>query len=782
MSDSINANTKCNAHSTEANAQSSPSVDWSHLGPAPKTVAEAARVYDRLGWSCVPVEPRGKKPRGGVGWDKQQIGGLFGNLDEHFPENTRDNIGVRTGFRFAGSEGRLGDVDLDHRNAVAIASIWLPTTLTFGRGGAVTHRLYEVTGDPQTRKWKKIKKPEKGEKDTILEIRAASKAGVGSLQTVFPPSVHASGQQIAWTNWGARPAVIEDEDLRRRCAHIACAVNLADEWQEGARNDLSMPLARFLIDCGLSDDEGEKIIRALCLLTNSQDRSGVVRHTRAKMAAGDETTGETTLRGLIGDVLVDGLKKLLGGKKTNGAAPRDDFIRHPKTKGIVARSGHNVRVALEKMGIAVSHDEFADLTIIEGLDGFGPALDDAALHRVMLEIERRFYFLPQKDTAHMVLEDEASNRRFHPVRQYFDRAERSRDPSRRLLDDWLVRYCGAPDTPFVRAVGRIVLIAVVRRARHPGAKFDEILILESPTQGLQKSTLIEALAVRPEWYSDGLRLNAESRTIMEQTKGKLIIELPDLTGHDAKKINEAKAFASRKVDRARHVWHRFAEDQPRSCVFIATTNEKEYLFDPTGNRRFWPVEVARCDVDALTRDLDQLYGEAAAAETAGESIRLSPELYDEAAREQEGRVARDPWEDILREHLTERNTGMLPCGYVRSGDLWNLLGGAPVNTTGSHGARLGRAIGKLGFKRRQKRFGGDAEGVYRRGGPEHADYQIPLIYDDTVRRWMVSVSEIVIRQQRWRTFQEFVEQQIELEGEDAIDIEDEDRPKDKGRP
>ena len=42
------------------------------------------------------------------------------------------------------------------------------------------------------------------------------------------------------------------------------------------------------------------------------------------------------------------------------------------------------------------------------------------------------------------------------------------------VDDWLVGYCGAQDTPFIRAVGRKVLIAAVRRVKEPGCKFDYV--------------------------------------------------------------------------------------------------------------------------------------------------------------------------------------------------------------------------------------------------------------------------------------------------------------------
>lgn len=51
------------------------------------------------------------------------------------------------------------------------------------------------------------------------------------------------------------------------------------------------------------------------------------------------------------------------------------------------------------------------------------------------------------------------------------------------IDRWLIDYAGAEDTPYVRAVGRLMLLAAVRRVRHPGTKFDEMVVLELANSG-----------------------------------------------------------------------------------------------------------------------------------------------------------------------------------------------------------------------------------------------------------------------------------------------------------
>src|SRR5205807_784263 len=102
-----------------------------------------------------------------------------------------------------------------------------------------------------------------------------------------------------------------------------------------------------------------------------------------------------------------------------------------------------------------------------------------------------------KDYIFDAILDLAQLHRFHPVldflaAQVWDKVER--------LDQWLISYLGANDTPYVRAIGAITLIAAVRRIRRPGCKFDEMPVLIGP-QGIGKSTAVKLLAVRDEWYS-----------------------------------------------------------------------------------------------------------------------------------------------------------------------------------------------------------------------------------------------------------------------------------------
>ena len=95
------------------------------------------------------------------------------------------------------------------------------------------------------------------------------------------------------------------------------------------------------------------------------------------------------------------------------------------------------------------------------------------------------------------MNDIAASSRYHPVRDSLDGLKWHGSPR---IDTWLQDYAGAADTPFIRAVGRIFLVAGVRRIRKPGAKFDTLPVFEF-RQGMDKSVALRTLAIRDEWFT-----------------------------------------------------------------------------------------------------------------------------------------------------------------------------------------------------------------------------------------------------------------------------------------
>src|SRR5262249_41446927 len=147
---------------------------------------------------------------------------------------------------------------------------------------------------------------------------------------------------------------------------------------------------------------------------------------------------------------------------------------------------------------------------------------------------------------------------FDPVLDYLDGLTWDGIPR---IDTWLPIYLSADDTPLNREIGRISLMAAVRRVRQPGCKFDHIPVFEGP-EGTMKSTAIQVLA-GPENFSDQTILTASDKEQQELVCGRWLYEIADLAGMKRAEVEKIKAFVTRTHDRTRRAYGRNVVDAPR---------------------------------------------------------------------------------------------------------------------------------------------------------------------------------------------------------------------------
>lgn len=346
----------------------------------------------------------------------------------------------------------------------------------------------------------------------------------------------------------------------------------------------------------------------------------------------------------------------------------------------------NTRIAIEALGIECSYDAFHDRQIVGGhaIAQQAGELSDGAVLMLRAVIRDQFGFDPGTNHAFDAARQLCMGNTFDPVLTYLDGL---RWDGVKRLDRWLQTYMGAEDTELNRWFGRLIMIAAVRRVREPGTKFDQIVVFESP-EGYNKSTAIRLLAGAAN-FSDQTILGKSDKEQMELLQGCWLYEIAELSGISKADIEAVKAFASRSVDRARPAYGRCVVERPRRCVLFATTNDREYLKSPTGNRRMWPVAVTRIDIDALARDRDQLWAEAAALEAAGASIGLPEHLWAEAAAVQESRRESHPWEDVLAEVKGEVKGGSM---FVTSAALFAKLDISVDRQNGAQGKLVGQIM------------------------------------------------------------------------------------------
>lgn len=263
----------------------------------------------------------------------------------------------------------------------------------------------------------------------------------------------------------------------------------------------------------------------------------------------------------------------------------------------------------------------------------------------------------------------ADGHHFHPIRDWLQGLRWDGKPR---LERWLIHALsidievlknpgpdsGIPRTRlrFLQLMGKYFLMGLVARVMQPGCKFDYSPVFEGRT-GMGKSTLVEVL-VGKDHFSDTHFDIGNGKDGLEQLQGLWAYELSEMTAFKRADSEQIKQFFSSTVDRYRGAYGRFVQKHPRQCVIFCTTNKRQYLYDLTGNRRFWPVWVEQpVKIEWLRKWRDQLFAEAFAAFTAGE--RFYPEPDEEKTYfypEQELRLVETTVQAKLYELLTREGS------------------------------------------------------------------------------------------------------------------------------
>lgn len=279
--------------------------------------------------------------------------------------------------------------------------------------------------------------------------------------------------------------------------------------------------------------------------------------------------------------------------------------------------------------------------------------DDASYHRYMEKV----YNYSGRDKLDEALIEAAHGRSVNEIKDYLTSLKW--DGVKRI-DTLLHDYLGAYADAYTAAVMRTSLVAAVSRALSGpgGVKFDNMIILTGP-QGCGKSTFLKNLGKEYEgtsWFSDSLT-TFEGKDASEHLQGVWIVEVAELTAFsNTRSMGIIKQFLSKQRDRYRAAYARHTEDYPRRCVFFATTNDREYLTDATGNRRFWPVDLLKTKPkysvwDDMPKVIDQVWAEAMYLQQNGAPIYLSKEIEALAVKAQEEHVEVSGEEGQIEEML-----------------------------------------------------------------------------------------------------------------------------------
>jgi hypothetical protein len=563
----------------------------------------------------------------------------------------------------------------------------------------------------------------------ILEI-------LGDGQQLACAGTHPKGDRYEWTNGNVGDVhEITKDNLEKFCSFIevtygnACTNKPRVRGESFKAND---PLADWLIATNrFRDREVDGTLYVPCpwesehsdkgndtstcyfpIGTNGHERGGFkCLHAHCQGKTTNDFIDWCKSQGYV-EVNADAFPDL--SESASGEVPypnRFDEFRDKKT-GEIKPCLQALEIALadpDFCGYEFGFDTFAAGEMSRTPGGAWTPYQDALATELRLELERRGFKTPKKQDVIDMIKALAARNTFDSMADYLAANIPPWDGTNRV-STFFHDYCGAEESEWTISVALYLFTALWARASLPnGCKADIAPVLIG-RQGTGKSSLTRILALNEDWCSD-VDFTEKDADIARELRQKIIMEIPELGGMSKREQNGVKAFMTRKKDSWVPKFVEAARIATRRCVFIVTTNDKEFLTDNTGNRRWAPVEVGRIDRDAVERDLLQLWAEAR------EIYKDHGVMYEGVEMLQEDENSKymsvDPWMETIsqwvalypNELLTTKNIVEqalhLNYSYLKRRDAIAIAG----------------IMRSLGYERVRTRIAGERDYEWRRNNP-----------------------------------------------------------------
>jgi putative DNA primase/helicase len=191
------------------------------------------------------------------------------HLDEAISAN--GNLGL-----ILGSTSGILDVDLDCREAKLLADLILPVPhAVFDRGSDDSgHHLYRASSFGPRKAFNA-----EGSKSTLVELRG------DRAQTMVPPSSHPNGSKLVFTTCNPNAEEVTYEGLLQSVNLLAACTEVAQNWTDGMRHDLSLAFSGLCLKTGIEPKLLMKIFQRICDINGDlevDDRISAIRTSYAQ--------------------------------------------------------------------------------------------------------------------------------------------------------------------------------------------------------------------------------------------------------------------------------------------------------------------------------------------------------------------------------------------------------------------------------------------------------------------------------------------------------------------
>lgn len=302
----------------------------------------------------------------------------------------------------------------------------------------------------------------------------------------------------------------------------------------------------------------------------------------------------------------------------------------------------------------------------------------------------------------------AYEKSINPVVKYLKSLHYSNDNHIQSLANSL---CVDPDSENIRnIVFRMFMISACAAADHASstsnkeakAKFEYMMILVGK-QGIEKTKFFKNMLPKPLqiYFKDGQFLDPSDKDSVLKCMMYWVNEIGEVDNSFCKSDNaRIKAFLSESEDILRPPFGRVVERFHRRTIFVGSTNERNFLKDYTGNRRYWPLDIISIKMPD-EHVVNSAWGEAWQAYVNGEQWWPDSELEDllnEHRLAFNASITDDSIDETIQS-LIESKKGIFGKDILRGIDIQNYL---KISANSRHGS--GKVPSILTINKTMKQF------------------------------------------------------------------------------
>lgn len=212
------------------------------------------------------------------------------------------------------------------------------------------------------------------------------------------------------------------------------------------------------------------------------------------------------------------------------------------------------------------------------------------------------------NTVRNIVQSDFSNP-YNPFNDYFESL-----PKWNETTDYMDQLCNlveVENSTYFKEWVKKWMVGIVANMLSEDKTNHQILVLTGG-QGIGKTTWFESLVPKAlKNYSNTGYMNPESKDAQIQASECFLVNMDELSSLNSKNIEGLKQLVTQKKMRVRKPYGYNPENLTKRASFCGSTNEEQFLFDYTGNRRFLCFKAIDIDLDALSQiDIDNVYSQA----------------------------------------------------------------------------------------------------------------------------------------------------------------------------